>query len=219
VSVLSHLFDHAIRRLMKIPRRGFPTLHSRPNDEAFDTHCGVETSSLVWLTNPFSRNFAHGNRYEACNVESCTWALDNAPIKPEEYWFVDVGCGKGRALLLAAQRAFPQLYGIEYSSKLCKIAQRNLLQIGIPAGRFEIICIDATEFEFPQHDLFLYLYNPFDLTILNAIMISLQQFQMRLLIAFEGQQHRELLKYSWLRSIAAGPNVGLYANKCVTRRD
>jgi SAM-dependent methyltransferase len=213
VSVLYHLFNHTIRRLRKIPRRGFPTLHSRPNDRVFDKHYGVETSSLVWLTNPFSRNFAHGNRYEACNVESCAWALDTARIKAEEYWFLDLGCGKGRALILAGQRAFPKLIGIDYSWKLCKIAQRNLLKIGIPPNRFQVICIDATEFAFPQHDLFLYLYNPFDLTILNAIMVSLQQFQKRLLIAFEGQQRRELVKCTWLRNIATGPNVDLYANE------
>jgi len=219
VSALFHLLDHAIRRLRKIPKRGLPTLHPRPNDQVFDKHCRVETSSLVWFTNPFSPNFAHGNRYEACNVESCTWALDTAPIKPEEYWFIDVGCGKGRALILAAQRAYPKLIGIDYSRRLCNIARRNLLQIGIPADRFEIICVDATEFAFPKHDCVLYFYDPFDVTILDAIMVSLQQFQNRLLIAFEGQQRRELLKCSWLTNIASGPNVDLYANEvCYTSR-
>ncbi len=40
------------RRILDIPRKGFPVLHPKKDECGFDEKYGVETSKLVWLTNP-----------------------------------------------------------------------------------------------------------------------------------------------------------------------
>jgi SAM-dependent methyltransferase len=78
--------------------------------------------------------------------------------------FVDFGCGKGRALFVAAQYGFRSVVGIEFSPLLCQAAERNLerLQPHVPATRFELIYGDAGEYAVRPHDSVFYFYDPFD---------------------------------------------------------
>src|SRR5687768_7586014 len=43
----------------------------------------------------------------------------------ESYAFVDVGCGKGRPLLVASEFAFQRIVGVELAPHLAKIARAN----------------------------------------------------------------------------------------------
>lgn len=40
--------------------------------------------------------------------------------------FVDLGAGKGRTLLMAAQHGFRRAIGVEFSAELCEVAERNI---------------------------------------------------------------------------------------------
>jgi SAM-dependent methyltransferase len=66
--------------------------------------------------------------------------------------FIDLGSGKGRALMLARQYPFKELIGVEFSGRLVEIARAN----GI-----ETIHADATEYDLPPVPTLLFLYNPF----------------------------------------------------------
>lgn len=78
--------------------------------------------------------------------------------------FVDFGCGKGRALFVAAQYGFRSLVGIEFSPLLCRAAERNLerLQAHVPGTHFELICGDAGDYVVRPDDSVFYFYDPFD---------------------------------------------------------
>lgn len=206
------LVNRIVRRVLEIPQRGWPILHTRVS--TFDKEFGVETSQLVWLTNPFARNYEHGYRYEACDPNSCQWAIETSGINPREFCFIDIGCGKGRPLLIASRFDFPRLVGVDYSPKLCAQAERNLRQCGVEESRFQIICQDATEFAFPAQSLFVYLYNPFDGEILEQVLANLKRTadQGRIWLAFEGKGRHLPAKCVWLRNLAEGPNVVLYAS-------
>ena len=62
------------------------------------------------------------------------WMLDNVGIDPRTFTFVDIGCGKGRVLLIASERPFQRLLGVEISAELCAIARRNV-ELYQPASR------------------------------------------------------------------------------------
>jgi predicted RNA methylase len=47
-------------------------------------------------------------------------------MKHGETTFVDIGSGKGRALIIAAEYAFKRIIGVEYSPSLATICRRNL---------------------------------------------------------------------------------------------
>jgi SAM-dependent methyltransferase len=205
-----HLGHRVVRRVLDIRRKGFPVLHPRAGDAGFDQEYGVETSKIVWLTNIFSKNYSHSVRYEACNPPDCRWAIEAAGIDYKQFWFVDVGCGKGRPLLIASSYPFQKLIGVDYSAKLCDQAVANLRKCHIADDRFEIVCADATEFTFPDQNLFAFFYNPFDPTIIRAVLQNLESLHHRLFIAFTGQFRGELANHSWLRLVAKLNNTDLY---------
>jgi hypothetical protein len=80
-----------------------------------------------------------------------------------EFTFIDVGSGKGRALLLAADYPFRRLLGIELLPALHRVAQENIKKYkGDSQQCFAIKCLlaDACEFAFPPEPTVLYLFNP-----------------------------------------------------------
>jgi SAM-dependent methyltransferase len=115
---------------------------------------GTNTSGVVWLTCPESENFTGGIRYEPCDEGLCRWVIENSGICPGEFSFVDIGCGKGRALILASQYHFRNLLGVEYSAHLCQAAEENVRHCGIENCR--ITCPDATAFSYPSTSTFAF---------------------------------------------------------------
>lgn len=77
--------------------------------------------------------------------------------------FVDYGCGKGRALLIAAEHGFTDLIGVEYSASCCDIARDQVArgQARLPAMRASIVQGDAACFDPPHDASVFYFYNPF----------------------------------------------------------
>lgn len=91
--------------------------------------------------------------------------LETPPAYPvAEYSFVDLGCGKGRALLLATEQPFRQAVGVELHRGLVRTARRNL-RMWRRSGRArcpaQVVAGDATEVELPPGPCLLYLFHPF----------------------------------------------------------
>jgi len=81
----------------------------------------------------------------------------------ERFTFIDIGSGKGRALLLASEYPFRRILGIEFLPELHFIAQRNIQKIlskPLRCATIETICADATQFDFPDEPLVVFLNNP-----------------------------------------------------------
>src|SRR5215218_10190886 len=54
------------------------------------------------------------------------WALFGRLEVSRDDVFVDLGCGKGRVLYMAARRPFKRVIGIEWSERFSRIARVNL---------------------------------------------------------------------------------------------
>jgi SAM-dependent methyltransferase len=85
--------------------------------------------------------------------------------------FLDMGCGKGRALCMAAHHGFKQVTGIDLSRDLCEIATENLTltKKRIPHFKFTVINNDAFYYEIPGDVDCIFLFNPFDEIIMSAV--------------------------------------------------
>jgi len=101
--------------------------------------------------------------HEACGRWRKTLPAVSGRI--EAYSFVDVGAGKGRALLLAAELPFRKVVGVELSEELASIARGNVARWSrvarINARRIRVVQGDAAKFRWPRTPLLVYLYNPF----------------------------------------------------------
>jgi hypothetical protein len=91
------------------------------------------------------------------------WQASHPPHPLADYAFVDVGCGKGRALLLASELNFHEIIGIELNPRLATTAQANVnLWIAACKARCPIRVerSDAVYFSWPMGPCVAFLFNP-----------------------------------------------------------
>jgi hypothetical protein len=96
------------------------------------------------------------------------------PLAPiDEYTFVDLGAGMGRAMLLAAAYPFRAVLGVELHPTLARIARRNLAlwrSAGHTRVPMRIFCRDAVEFPLPPGPCVAFLFNPFGAPVLRRLL-------------------------------------------------
>jgi SAM-dependent methyltransferase len=85
--------------------------------------------------------------------------------------FVDIGCGKGRVLCVAAHHGFKKITGIDFSKDLCIAAEENLslTQKEFNDLQYKVINNDAFYFEIPEDVDCIFMFNPFDDVIMSGV--------------------------------------------------
>ena len=98
--------------------------------------------------------------------------LLSLPLLKKYNYFVDIGCGKGRALCVAAYFNFKKVLGLEFSKDLCKIAKENIAETKktFPQLDAKIINNDAYYFEIETDMDCIFMFNPFDEFVMEAVM-------------------------------------------------
>jgi SAM-dependent methyltransferase len=103
-------------------------------------------------------------------------ALSALEVDFPDFTFIDVGSGKGRVLLMAADYPFRRIVGVELFPALHQVAQRNLRAYKSESQRcfaVEAVGADAREFVFPPEPVVLYLFNPLPEAALIEMMANL----------------------------------------------
>jgi SAM-dependent methyltransferase len=85
---------------------------------------------------------------------------------------LDLGCGKGRALAVAAHYGFRDLYGVDLVEDYCRSTEMQLSKnvLAFPNLKFKIYTGDAGTVLIPGHIQTVFLYNSFDETVLKKVM-------------------------------------------------
>jgi hypothetical protein len=99
-------------------------------------------------------------------------------INVGEFTFIDIGSGKGRVLLMAADYPFRRILGIELFPALHRIAIDNIRHYKSDTQKcfaLESVCEDARRFEFPPEPILLYLFNPLPEAGLRELLQSLER--------------------------------------------
>lgn len=100
------------------------------------------------------------------------------PIDLSSFTFLDLGSGKGRALLLAAAYPFHAVVGVEILPALHRVAVGNLDRLPPESRRcrsLAALCADAADFEFPPGPLLVYLFNPLPEAGLRRVIARLDE--------------------------------------------
>jgi SAM-dependent methyltransferase len=149
------------------------TAPNRAAIHPFDRQYGTDTGGYIGpedlVKGRVNDALNHGYSAIAPSVfhEACRRWRETLPAvsgRIEAYSFVDVGAGKGRALLLAAELPFRKIIGVELSEELSRIAQKNITrwcQVARPKAKIRVVKGDAAKFRWPRTPLLVYLYNPF----------------------------------------------------------
>ena len=105
------------------------------------------------------------------------WMLDEVAVDTPATTFVDLGCGKGRVLLVAAERPFQRVLGVEISTQLAAVARQNAERYRPPPAlrsAIDVLDADVTTVDLPATDLLIHLYHPFDPAVSAAVLHRLE---------------------------------------------
>ena len=148
--------------------------HSWNKEHPYDRAHGVRTSGKLpsFLLRPGKPIDDQTSEYLAAQPSIIRQALATIP-EPELCHFVDIGCGKGRPLLVATEFRFAAITGVEHSPTLSRIARRNADVFSrVHPDRIPIAVVtgDALEYELPGEKLVIFLYNPFHRALIAQLL-------------------------------------------------
>ena len=156
----------------------------------FDERFGVDTSGLIYELPSGHQHDVYNNGYFAVApsvFHSVMHAMEERlHLDFERFTFVDVGSGKGRALLLASDYPFREIIGIELSPELDRVARANIARYCGARHQPPVISLqgDAAEFAWPAGPLIVYMWNAFTRPVMERVFQNLE--------ASLAQQPREL---------------------------
>lgn len=104
-------------------------------------------------------------------------AMGAVPKSIQEGVFVDLGCGKGRALILAAEAGFRRLVGVDLDPALIRVCRRNMRKVRARNGwpSVEVEVMDALQFRCSPGKSVVFLYNPFRGETLRQVAMNLAE--------------------------------------------
>lgn len=172
-------------------------------DRWFDIRYGTDTCRWATLDNlhVVGSNKSHGNRYEPARIVVMRQLFRQIrPLVPKESVVVDLGSGKGRVLLIAAESGFPAATGVEFADELCEIARSNCLvyqrKTNCPA-QFRVVEGDVVDYNITQHDNVFVLFNPFDDRVMEQVIArlktSLLQYPRKVLVCMYNMESVDLM--------------------------
>ena len=146
----------------------------------FDERFGVDTSGLVYELPSGHEHDLYNNGYFAVApsvFHSVMLALrDRLALDYRRFSFVDLGSGKGRALLLALDYPFREIIGVELSPELNRVARANIARYSGGRNRVPVSSIhgDAAAFRWPPVPLVIYLWNSFTGPVMEQVFRNLE---------------------------------------------
>lgn len=175
----------------------------RAADAEFDRRHGVRTGGIVELGGlaVVGGHRRHGVAHVASLPQEFDAAFSDLPAPVAGHTFVDLGCGRGRALLLAASHPFAALVGVEFAPALLADARRNTAGLPLPLS---LHCADAAAFDFPRGPLLLYLYNPFGAPVMDAVARRAARAEGPVQVVYVNPFHEASWHAAGFRTVARG---------------
>lgn len=165
---------------------------------------GIETAGIV-STRELGTDASVSNQYSPTSYRILHSVF--ARIAPRRFderaAFLDIGCGKGRAVAVAASYPYLAVYGIDLSERLIAAAHANLTRARLKAQRWDVFVGDATAVALPNDVTAVFIYNSFRGAALACFMERLKESLGRapraLTLVFVNPVDFDAAPYPWLR--------------------
>lgn len=169
----------------------------------------------------------HEMMHALAEAERALWPTvnDRRPTTGErsfpwcQFTFLDLGSGKGRALLLASDYPFQRIIGVELLPELHREALQNIAKYSSPNQRclaIESRCDNARDIQLPNDPLVVYLFNPLpepDLALfISHLEASLRQFPRPVFLIYHNPLLEHVLARALLHKIAGTHQYAIYAS-------
>lgn len=145
----------------------------------FDIAHGVDTSGFV------SAGDCSADQALAANISpyvgsqpSIIRAVLATLPEPESYAFVDIGCGKGRPLIVASEFPYRRVLGVDLSPELAVVARANAAAISArypDRSAIDIQVGDACAVRAPADRVVYYMYHAFNRSLVDALIANVER--------------------------------------------
>lgn len=211
-----------LSKLLEFARDSTPSrLRQRYGDADYDWDHRVNTTSAAvgWRDRLLGALHSPYQPTDPALFQEMMNHLRQLGITFSEFTFLDLGSGKGRALLMAADYPFQRIAGVELLPSLHRIAQENLQGYKSESQQcfvLESFCADAVSFSLPEAPLVIYVFNPFPepglRRFLKNLECSLREHPRRAYLLYHNPQlEHVLLASSALRRIADTHPYSIFA--------
>jgi SAM-dependent methyltransferase len=181
LSTLRRCVSRPLQMMANVTRSVLPQQRRILRQELeFDQHCNVDTRAdrdPGWMAAITSPNWMHGIGYAPVPFADLRTILKGLDLSWQDYTFVDLGAGKGRALFVAAEFPFHHVTGVEYSPRLAAALTNNIASYRNPRQRcwsLAGLLGDATEYPFPTDPLVLFFHHPFETIVFRQVLARLE---------------------------------------------
>lgn len=163
-------------------RNALRRLFSRADTLFMEWFLGIDTRGVRPASVP------GGTDYVALSYGTIRKVLDRLQLQPDDV-LVDLGCGLGRVVCMAARRDIMGVVGIEADWELAKMARANVAKFVIA----ETYRVFAQDFSFDDVSVVV-MYNPFDASVMRATLERMKATQTRpIRIAYVNPRCRDVL--------------------------
>ena len=191
---------------------------SRYGDIDYDFEHLVDTTWATVTLRTRVRELLAGGQYQPTEPALFRQILEALPVSPNGFTFIDLGCGKGRTLLMASDYPFRRIVGIELLAEFEAAAQQNIARYHDERQRcckLESQLGDARDFIFPSEPSVLYLFNPFPEHVLRAVLANLRNSLMQaprpVFVLYHNLVfERVFAENGWLKAVHRTPQFAVY---------
>jgi SAM-dependent methyltransferase len=146
-----------------------------------------------------SGDIKKSSRYEALNYYILEKLLAAFRVLSPATGIIDLGCGKGRVMTVAAHYGFTNITGIDFAKELCKEAEWNMKKTGekFPAMQWTVINANVLDYTIRKNDSVFFMFNPFKeeiiLSFLDKLEGSYRQFPRTIYFLYASPQHMKAM--------------------------
>ena len=158
------------------------------NDYMKDKIRGVNTQTIIELED-LSIDSHYGSRYETVSYSKLEQIFEF--VKKSGYKScIDIGSGLGRPLIVAKEKGFNNLYGVDISKELINLSKENFQKLDIEV---QLFCSDVDNFNFHIHekDLIVFLFNPFGERRMKKLIKKLKKRDSNSIVIYHNPKHLE----------------------------
>jgi SAM-dependent methyltransferase len=146
----------------------------------FDNQYGIGTSgflpgAVLRLADPDKKNTAYLG-YIGVQPSIIRRTLKMLP-QHNKTTFLDLGCGKGRALVVASEFPFRSVIGVEISPELARSAKKNAQAVSRnhpDRTPITVVKANALDYSLPEGNLIIFLYNPFGEYLIKSLLAQIE---------------------------------------------
>ncbi|MEQ8787168.1 MAG: class I SAM-dependent methyltransferase [Pirellulaceae bacterium] len=211
------LLDKAIRGTMRRVRdRGvrhaFRWVGHHVYERYRERRLGVETARYDEWKGSVDKDECHD--YEPLAYACIERGLDLLTMRPGEDVLLDYGCGKGRAVVVAAARPLRKVIGLDVVEPLVRAARENVERARpqLQCRDVAIVAADATQYTLPPEVTVIYMYNPFWGETLRQVQQRIEQSlraaprRLRIVYMLNADQNDAFQNCDWLHRTHDDPD-------------